>query len=159
MTHSDTDAFWTLVREFDTAMVVTRDGGALRARPMAPRIPKAGGEIRFLTERPSHKVEEIEADSSVAATFSKHGRYLSVSGTARILTDRASVAEIWDAEAEAWLPQGKDDPSVVVLSIDPHMAEIWDVKANKVTQAYEFAKAYLGGQDRPDVGENRKIDL
>lgn len=151
--------FWDLIDDFDTCMVVTRNGGRLRARPMAPRVLEERREILFLTERASHKVEEIEADGAVAITFSKHGKYVSVSGRARISTDRALVARIWDAEAQAWLPQGKDDPSVVVLVIDPDGAELWNVKAGVVERAFEFAKATLGGNDRPDTAEHRTFDL
>ncbi|RYE86408.1 MAG: pyridoxamine oxidase [Hyphomicrobiales bacterium] len=159
MTTNTTDAFWDMVDDFDTCMVVTRNGGQLRARPMAPRVSQERREILFLTDRESHKVEEIEADNGVALTFSKHGKYVSVSGTARISSDRALVEKIWDSEAEAWMPQGKEDPSVVVLVIDPDQAELWDVKASKVEQAWEFAKAYLGSKDRPDTTEYKKVDL
>jgi general stress protein 26 len=159
MTDDNTDAFWKLVEDFDTCMVVTRDGGKLRARPMAPRVSEERREILFLTEAASHKVDEIEADGEVALTFSKHGKYVSVSGRARISGDRGLVAKIWDAEAEAWLPQGKDDPSVVVLVIDPDKAELWNVKASKIEQAWEFARAYLGDKDRPDTTKHQTVEL
>lgn len=159
MTKDTIDAFWTMVDEFDTCMVVTRTGGTLRARPMAPRISEERREILFLTDGNSHKVEEVEADDDVALTFSKHGKYVSVAGKARISSDRALVDKIWDSEAEAWMPNGKDDPSVVVLIVDPAEAELWNVKANKIEQAWEFAKAYLGDKDRPDTTEYRKVAL
>ncbi|MBC8129579.1 MAG: pyridoxamine 5'-phosphate oxidase family protein [Rhizobiaceae bacterium] len=156
---TSTDAFWDMVDDFDTCMVVTHADGRMRARPMAPRVSKGRQEILFLTDRNSHKVDEIEADNQVALTFSKHGKYVSATGTARISGDRALVAEIWDGEAEAWMPQGKDDPSVAVLVVDPDQAELWNVKANKIEQVFEFAKAYLGDKDRPDTTEYRKVTL
>ncbi|WP_152046642.1 pyridoxamine 5'-phosphate oxidase family protein [Aureimonas psammosilenae] len=159
MSENATDKFWDMVDEFDTCMVVTRTGGALRARPMAPYVSEERREILFLTDRDTHKVDEVEADNHVALTFSKHGKYVSVTGRARVSGDRALVDKLWGPEAEAWMPQGKDDPSVVVLAVDPDEAELWDVKANKVTQAYEFAKAYLGNKDRPDTTEYRKVKL
>ena len=159
MTNDSTEAFWKLVDDFDTCMVVTRDGGRMRARPMAPRVSQERREILFLTDRNSHKVDEIEADNDVALTFSKHGKYVSVSGRARMSGDRALVAQIWDSEAEAWMPQGKEDPSVVVLVVDPDAAELWNVKASKVEQAWEFAKAYIGDKDRPDTTRHQRVDL
>ena len=159
MAKNATDKFWDMVDDFDTCMVVTRNGGKLRARPMAPRVSEERREILFITDRNSHKVDEIEADNEVALTFSKDGQYVSVAGKARVSSDRALVDKIWDAEAEAWMPKGKDDPSVVVLAIDPEEAELWDVKASKVEQAWEFAKAYVGGKDRPDTTPYEKVDL
>ncbi len=153
------EKFWDMIGDFDTCMVTTRDGDKLRARPMAPRVSKARDKILFITDRDSHKVDEVEADNRVSCTFTKHGEYVAVSGTASISGDRALVDEIWDAEVEAWMPQGKDDPSVAVFVIDPNQAEIWDVTTNKVKQAYEFAKAYVGDKPQPDTTDNRKIDL
>ncbi|BDA87036.1 general stress protein [Aureimonas sp. SA4125] len=159
MTDRKTDAFWALIDDFDTCMVVTRNGGRMRARPMAPRVSSERREILFLTESQSHKVDEIEADNEVAMTFAKHGKYVSLSGRARISGDRALVAQIWDSAAEAWLPQGKDDPSVVVLVVNPDEAELWNVKASRIEQAWEFAKAYIGDKDRPDTTTHQKVDL
>ncbi|GGE15540.1 general stress protein [Aureimonas endophytica] len=159
MAETASDKFWDMVEDFDTCMVVTQAGDGLRARPMAPYISEERREILFLTERDTHKVDEVEAEEQVALTFSKHGKYVSVSGRARISADRALIERLWSPDAEAWLPQGKDDPSVAVLVVDPDMAELWDVKANKITQAWEFAKAYLGDKDRPDTTEYRKVKL
>ncbi|MFD2238842.1 pyridoxamine 5'-phosphate oxidase family protein [Aureimonas populi] len=152
----DTQKFWELLKEFDTCMVVTRDGQRLRGRPMAPKAG-AGGEILFVTEKDTHKVDEIERDNQVACTFTRHGQYLAVSGTARVSTDRALIDEAWDAEVEAWMPQGKDGPNVAVLAVDPRTAELWDVKKNAVARAWELAKAYAGDKDRPDVGRHETL--
>ena len=150
MDETATEKFWDMVNDFDTCMVVTRAGGSLRGRPMAPYVSDERREIMFLTERDTHKVDEIEADPHVA---------LSVSGRARVSQDRALVKRLWGPEAEAWLPQGPDDPTVAVLVVDPDGAELWDVTGNKVAQAWEFAKAYLGNKDRPDTTEYRKVKL
>ncbi|WP_062227019.1 pyridoxamine 5'-phosphate oxidase family protein [Aureimonas frigidaquae] len=156
---TDTTQFWDMIEKFDTAMVVTRDGQELRARPMALKLSSARDLLLFITDLDSHKVDEIEADDRVALSFTRHGEYVSVSGRARVSTDKALIDDAWDAEAEAWMPQGKDGPGVAVLAIEPTQAEIWDVNTSKVRQAYEFARAYLGGKDRPDVSHNEKLDL
>ncbi|WP_185984028.1 pyridoxamine 5'-phosphate oxidase family protein [Aureimonas mangrovi] len=159
MTDNSPEAFWELVDGYDTCMVTTRDGNSLRARPMAPKVSKDRREILFVTDRSSHKVDEIEANPSVACAFAKHGEYLSVTGTARVSTDRALIDTAWDAEVEAWMPDGKDGPNVAILAVTPEAAEIWDVKTNKIARAYELAKAYLGDKDRPDVGDHAKVRL
>lgn len=156
---STTDIFWDMVDDFDTCMVVTRTGGRMRARPMAPRVSQERQQILFLTDVTSHKVEEIETDPQVALTFAKHGKYVSATGTAHVTQDAALIASIWDSEAEAWMPNGKGDPNVAVLVVDPDVAELWNVRAGKIEQAFEFAKAYLGDKDRPDTTEYRKMNL
>ncbi|MBB3952266.1 pyridoxamine 5'-phosphate oxidase family protein [Aureimonas jatrophae] len=159
MAEQPTEKFWKMIEDFDACMVTTRDGGKLRSRPMAPRVSRERSEILFITDRNSHKVDEVDADNQVACTFTSKNEYVAVSGTASVTQDRARIDEIWDAQVEAWMPQGKDSPDVAVLVIRPTQAEIWDVTSNKLTQAYEFAKAYLGDKPQPDTTENVKVRL
>ncbi|KTQ90903.1 pyridoxamine oxidase [Aureimonas ureilytica] len=154
-----TDKFWDMAEDFSTCMVTTRDGQRLRSRPMAPYLSRERGEILFLTDATSHKVDEVEAEPQVACSFTQKNEYVAVSGTARVSQDRALIDEIWDDEAEAWMPQGKDGPNVAVLVVTPSQAEIWDVTSNKLTQAWEFAKAYIGDKPQPDTTENVKVQL
>ncbi|ALN71311.1 MULTISPECIES: pyridoxamine 5'-phosphate oxidase family protein [unclassified Aureimonas] len=153
------DKFWDMAEDFSTCMVTTRDGNRLRSRPMAPYISRQRGEILFLTDVTSHKVDEVEAESQVALSFVQTDEYVAVSGAARVSQDRALIDEIWDDEAEAWMPEGKDGPNVGVLVVSPSQAEIWDVTSNKLTQAWEFAKAYVGQKPQPDTTENVKVSL
>lgn len=157
MTETSSEKFWDRVGDFDTCMVVTRDGERLRARPMAPKVSKNRDEILFVTERSSHKVEEIERDPQVSCSFTKHGEYLAVSGTARVSSERSLIDDAWDEEVEAWMPNGKDDPNVAVLAVRPEFAEVWDVTTSRVKYAYELAKAYFGDQDRPKAGTHETI--
>ena len=159
MAASATEKFWDMAEDFSTCMVTTRDGQRLRARPMAPYLSRERGEILFLTDATSHKVDEVEAEPQVACSFTQKNEYVAVSGTARVSQDRALIDEIWDEAAEAWMPQGKDGPNVAVLVVTPSQAEIWDVTSNKLTQAWEFAKAYVGDKPRPDTTENVKVQL
>lgn len=159
MAEQATDKFWDMAEDFSTCMVTTRDGGRLRSRPMAPYVSRERGQILFLTDATSHKVDEVEADSQVACSFAQKDEYVAVSGTAHVSQDRALIDEIWDDEAEAWMPQGKDGPNVAVLVVSPSQAEIWDVTSNKITQAWEFAKAYVGDKPQPDTTENIKVQL
>jgi general stress protein 26 len=126
---------------------------------MAPYISRQRGEILFLTDVNSHKVDEVEAESQVALSFVQKDEYVAVSGAARVSQDRTLIDEIWDDEAEAWMPEGKDGPNVGVLVVSPSQAEIWDVTSNKLTQAWEFAKAYVGQKPQPDTTENVKVSL
>lgn len=157
MSENSSEKFWALVEDFDTCMVVSKDGERLRARPMAPKISNDRREILFVTDRQSHKVEEIEANPQVAVSFTKSGEYLAVSGKARVSTDRALIDDAWDAEVEAWMPQGKDGPNVAVLAVVPEFAELWDTSTNSVKYAYELAKSYFGDQERPDVGKHETL--
>lgn len=158
MSENSSETFWKRLEDFDTCMVVSKDGDRLRGRPMAPKVSNDRRAILFVTELDSHKVEEVEANRQVAVTFTKHGEYLAVSGSAQVSTDRAVIDDAWDKEVEAWMPQGKDGPNVAVLVVTPTFAEVWDTSTNSIKYAYELAKSYLGDQDRPHVGKHETLN-
>lgn len=125
------DAFWELLGGIPVCMLVTRDGPTLRARPMAPNIDTDGGEIRFVTQRSSHKADEIADLGEVNLSFIAGGNggrehYVSVSGTASLTQDRALIREIWSPHDDTWFPEGPDGPDVAAIRVRPTAAEYWD---------------------------------
>ena len=103
-----------VVSDFDTAMLVTRTAkGEIRARPLALASPESSadmledGVLYFPTSLASPKIEEIAADPRVAVTMQDKRRFVSISGTARILSDRALVDRLWSETWKVWFPNGK----------------------------------------------------
>jgi general stress protein 26 len=78
-----------LVSEFDTAMLVTRAGDGMRARPLSIADRQADGTIYFSTAIESPKVHELEADPHVDVVMQDGRRFVSLSGTAHIVRDRS----------------------------------------------------------------------
>ena len=152
-----------LVRKFDTAMVTTHgDGESLRARPMAIARVDDDGTMYFSTQIESPKVGEIERDRDVLVTVQDKRRFASVSGRCRFSRDRALIHDLWSETWKAWF-DGKDDPSIVILVVEPTTAEYWDVAGLRgISLAFDMLKGMLGGEkaDRQAPGEaNAKVDL
>jgi general stress protein 26 len=147
-----------LLDEFGVAMLVTRtaDGG-LRARPMALAEADPDGTLWFATDRHSGKVDELDHDPHVAVTLQSKLKFVSLSGTARTVDDRAKLAELWKVEWKVWFPGGKDDPNIVLLRVDGSAGEYWD---NGGTSGLKYliqaGKALLTGE-RPDVGDDPQV--
>jgi hypothetical protein len=57
-----------------------------------------------------------------------------------------------------WWPGGPTDPDVCLLQIEPLTAELWDGPASTALAVFEFAKAWLTGEE-PNLGENRKATV
>jgi hypothetical protein len=57
-----------------------------------------------------------------------------------------------------WWPGGPSDPNVCLLQIEPLTAELWDGPSSAARTAFEFAKAWLTGEE-PSLGENRKVTV
>lgn len=157
MQNRTTEEFLADLEEFDTAMLVTRDGAHLRARPMQPHVGNADGSIRFLTSIRTHKVEEVARAPEANLVFTDDdASWISVSGRMRLSRDAADIDELWSASAEAWLGHSRDE--AVVLILEPEIAEYWDYRENAVKAGWEIAKGMLTGK-QPDIGENRKLTL
>jgi general stress protein 26 len=154
----DVSKVWDMIEDISLCMLATHDGQAIRARPMHARPRESERAIYFLTDADSHKSEEISDNSAVCLTFAKpgDGKFLAVSGTARVLNDRPLIRALWEPEAKVWW-DGPDDPSVRVIEVTPIDAEYWTGPNNFVATIAMVAAAVAG--DRPDLGEQRKVDL
>lgn len=150
-----------LIRDIDFAMLTTVDAnGVLRSRPMRTQDVEFDGDLWFFTSSKTHKVEEIENDDRVNAAYASPAMntYVSVSGTAEIVRDKAKIDEYWNDILKAWFPEGKDSPDLVLLKISVDEAEYWDSPSSTIVQIAGFVKALATGE-RADGGENRKINL
>lgn len=158
--HSDQDKVWDLIDDIKFAMLVTHDdeGDALRARPMHAHGDREEDAIYFLSDRRHHKDDEIHINDNVCVAFADNSgmRYVSVTGTATVLDDRAKVHELWDASDRAFWDD-ENDPDIRVLRVRPSSAEFW-ASAGKVVTTVKMAAAGLTGA-KPDLGINRKVAL
>lgn len=149
-----------LIGDIEVAMLTTIDGGSLRSRPMQTQDFEFDGDLWFFTSSKTHKAEEIEKDNRVNVSYAAPGSnsYVSISGTAEIVRDRAKIDEYWNDILKAWFPEGKDSPDLVLLKVTVEQAEYWDSPSSTIVQLAGFVKAMVTGE-RADGGENRKIDL
>ncbi|HKP69884.1 MAG TPA: pyridoxamine 5'-phosphate oxidase family protein [Pyrinomonadaceae bacterium] len=149
-----------LTEGIDFCMLTTIDGDQLRSRPMSTQKFEFDGDLWFFTNDKTHKVEELERDDRVCVAYSKPDEnvYLSVSGRAEVVKDRAKIEELWNPLLKAWFPEGLDDPSICLLKIPVEQAEYWDAPSSRIVRLFQIAKALATGQEA-DYGENKKIDL
>jgi general stress protein 26 len=118
------------------------------------------GTLWFFTRASSHKVTEIRADSRVCVTYAEPSSqdYVSFSGRAALVHDRAEIDKRWSPLLKAWFPNGKDDPEVALLKVTVEQAEYWDSPNSKVVQVYGYVKAALTGET-PELGESKKVQV
>ncbi len=147
-TSSDRKHLIKLVKSFSDGMLVTRsEDGLVHGRPMALTKVDEHGDIWFLTDLESHKLEEIEEDPNVCITLQAHGKYLSLAGTAEIVRDRAQIAELWSPMQRIFFPKGKDDPNLCALRIHTRAGEYWDVTGReRLKFAFEAVRALVRGK-------------
>ena len=166
MKHSEEGKVSTLdelIGEFDSAMLVTESiEGRLRARPMMIAEHDTGAVLWFATRTDDEKLEEILHRSDVAVTMQGRERFLSISGTARLETDRVRLDEMWSASWNIWFPEGKRDPDLCLICIEPSRAEYWDRSGLKRLEFLaEAGRALVRGEKvrADELSGHAKVDL
>ena len=154
----DIDRAWDLMKKIGFAMLVTRDGDKLRARPMSAYLERENNAILFLTDARHHTDEEIARNPGVNLSFANPSgqKYVSVTGTAVVSNDRAKIKQLFSTPAKAWWDSA-DDPNIRVLKISPEDAEFWDSPGTVISYVKMAAAAVTG--TRPDIGDNRKVAI
>ncbi len=150
-----------LIKGIEIAMFTTAmPDGSLRSRPMATQKAEFDGDLWFFCDADSAKVHEVERDRHVNLGYAdpSGNRYVSVSGLANVVRDKAKVKELWTPDVKAWFPNGPDDLNIALLKVSVQGAEYWDAPSNTMVRIAGFLKATLTGQ-RYEPGENEKVNL
>lgn len=157
---ADQKQLWDLLDDFVFCMATTHDGDTMRSRPLTPRVDQEAGVIRFLVESATPLTDQIAHDQDINLGFvaPKDRNFVSVSGTAAISQDRALIGELWNKAADAWFVGGPERANVVVVTVTPSHAELWDGESSDIRMMWEMAKARHKDR-KPDVTDHRKIPM
>jgi len=129
ITSEEFDKIKQYIKDIRIAMLTTQTAtGALRSRPMATHQLDPDGTMWFFTRDNSAKVAHIRQQPSVALSFSnpQSGVSVTTTGQAEVVKDQAKVDSLWDESLRDWFPEGKDDPTIVLLRITTQDGECWD---------------------------------
>ncbi len=151
-----------MIKDIDFCMLTTLDeNNHLHSRPMSlnGEVDEAG-ILWFFTYGSSHKVAELAKTPQCNASFAKpdDNRYVSISGKAQLVKDKARIQELWKPELKAWFPKGTAEPDIALLRLQIEKAECWDSPGGTVAQVISFVAALVKGESA-DWGENRKVNL
>lgn len=158
----DIEKLRDLIADLKVAMLTTVDhDGTLRSRPLQTLEMDADNALWFFISATSPKVAEVAgADWQVNLSYANPEKqdYVSLSGTASIVRDRAKMQALWTDWAKPWFPDGLEDPDLALLCVRPQKAEYWDGPGSSVGQLYGLTKAIATG-DKEALGENAKLNL
>jgi general stress protein 26 len=136
------------------------DAGHLVSRPMACMQVEDDGSLWFFTKKHSGKVGQIENTQqqqvNVAFADTSDSSYVSISGHADELDDKAKISELWSPMAKPWFPDGQNDPELTLLHVHTEMAEYWDSNTNRMVRLLEMARAIVTGGTYQE-GEHGKV--
>jgi general stress protein 26 len=150
-----------LIKGIKFAMMTTvSDDGRLYSRPMTTQDTDFAGDVWFFTADDSEKVRDLHNTPQVNLAYAKSdsSAYVSMSGRAELVRDRAKIEELWNPLYKAYFPDGLDDPKLALIHVTAQSAEYWDSPSSPVVRLLGMAKAALTGS-RDQQGENATVDL
>ena len=121
------DKFWKALKSDMTVMLGldgARDG---HTQPMTAQIENdEGGPLWFFTAKDNSLIAALGQSHRAIATFADkgHSLFASISGELSVDTDRAVIDRLWNPFVAAWF-EGKNDPKLALLRLDPDNAKIW----------------------------------
>lgn len=136
-----------LTQESRFVMLTTTDhDGHLVSRPMSRQEVDLSADLWFIATRDSRKVEHIRANPTVGVTVTTGSSWVSISGRAEVVDDTATLRELWSTFAEAWLPEGPEDPNAILIHVDAETAQYWDNPGGRVASLVSLAKSKVTGK-------------
>ncbi len=160
------EELYSLVEGIETAMLTSRKfDGMLISRPMATQEKRPGVDFWFVTSTETHKVDEIEAQPEVNLAYynNKSREWVSVSGTARIVSDRDLIRTLYKPDWKAWFGDeggvrngGPNDPRLVLIEVEAHEATYLKSNEPRAVQMFKVAKALITG-NTPKIGDMRHV--
>ncbi|AZA54907.1 pyridoxamine 5'-phosphate oxidase family protein [Chryseobacterium sp. G0201] len=133
----------------------------INSRPMGLQETDDEGNLWFISSDDSNKNFEIKEDRRVQLFFMNNGdyQYLSVFGKATVYKDKTTIEDKWSPMANAWFEEGKDDPKVSIIRVEPTETYYWDTKVGKLVSLFSFVAAAVTGKttDNSDGVEGNAI--
>jgi general stress protein 26 len=147
-THQLRQKFWTTLAD-SPFVFLQLDSEPRAAVPMTAQLDSdADGAIWFFTSRSGPFATGGPATATLAGKG--HDLFARFTGVLSEETDRGRVDAEWSPAVEAWFPDGRDDPDLLMLRMDLGGAEIWNADLGLI----DTAKMLLGFDMRQDAAED-----
>ncbi|HEU0055513.1 MAG TPA: pyridoxamine 5'-phosphate oxidase family protein [Longimicrobium sp.] len=165
-TEKKLEDLYALVEGIEVAMFTTRRAdGNLVSRPMATQKREPVADFWFVTDGDADKLDELAHDPHVNLSYyrDRTREWVSVSGTARIVRDRAMIHELYQPDWRAWFADqggerdgGPDDPRLTLLLVDADTVVYMKNDTPRPVVLFEVVKGMVTGK-MPDVGSVRAV--
>lgn len=158
----DRAKLYKMIEKVKIAMLTTIEpDGSLHTRPMGNQEADEKGDLWFFAEKGSSIETNITANPTLGLGYSNPSddNYVAVSGKGYLVYDQATIDEKWTADLKAWFPDGKTDPKIVLLRVEPDRGEFWDTRSSTLTTVVGFIKASLGGGPPDEMTDQAKVQL
>ncbi|WP_299391365.1 pyridoxamine 5'-phosphate oxidase family protein [uncultured Gelidibacter sp.] len=147
-----------MAEDIDFTMMATNLKQApLHMIPMSTKKVDDHGNIWFLSNKDSTHNQNIMNDANLHLIYADKSdmQFLNVYGMATITTDRAIIDELYGSADDMWF-EGKDDPNITAISVQPTEAFYWDPKNGKLVSLVKMGIGAITG-NQPDTMDTGKL--
>ncbi|WCO68180.1 pyridoxamine 5'-phosphate oxidase family protein [Iamia majanohamensis] len=135
-----------LLEGIRVAMVTTPGPDGLCSRPMTVQRVDADGVVWFLVDADADWVPSGEVEANAA--FVDDDTWVSLAGTATLVTEEATVARLGDPVSGAWFQDGASPAALKVVTTHAD----WWTAPGRLRRVLNIAGGVLSGH-RPDMGD------
>jgi general stress protein 26 len=151
------DKFWKALKSDRTVMLGLSGVDDCRTRPMTAQLDGDQGPIWFFGSHESALTRQLGSGARAICTFASkdHEIFATVHGTLVLDNDRAVIERLWNPFVAAWY-EGKDDPKLALLRLNPDQGEVW-LDASSLIAGI---KMLFGADPKKDYRDHAaKVDL
>jgi general stress protein 26 len=153
------DELRVLLDDMEIGFLTTLGGeGHFHSRPMQLQRHDRDGTLWFATSSESHKCEDLRAHSRCCVAFLKSSKYVSVSGSAELVRDRALIRQMWTASWRGWFPEGPDQEDLALLKVVPEHVEYVDPPGGTLRSLYTRVRNAIR-RAREEPAPKKELDL
>lgn len=154
------ERLWEALEDTRIGMLGVVGGPPRHLQPMTAFRDKDGGHIWFFTNRGTDLAQDAAAGAQAMFCLVSKDRelYACFGGRLSEQFDRERIDRYWNPMVAAWFPEGKDDPGLTLLRLEPADAQVWISSKGPIRFAYEIAKANLT-DEMPDLGGRSNLNL
>ncbi len=116
------------MRKLDICMLTTKTSrGLVTSRPMSNNGDvEYDGNSWFFTFDKSRTVKDISENPQVNLGFNgPKDLFISLTGKAKLVRSKATMAEHWLDELNRWFPQGIDTPGIIMIHVKANRIKFW----------------------------------
>jgi general stress protein 26 len=152
------DRLWKAIDDDHTGMLgLTHDNHHFQ--PMTAFVERETNTLWFFTKDDTDLAQAAGSGADAAFMFMDKKLQACVDGRLSLAPrDAERIDRYWNAHVAAWYPEGKDDPTLVLLRLDVTEAAVWITEGGLLKYAFEVAKANTS-KTTPDVGERRDLNF
>ena len=154
------ERLWKEIDEARIVMLGLVGGEPHHMQPMAVFGDKTGDALWFFTKTDTDLVHQTGSrhDAMVCLMAKDMEFQACIHGDLVPDTDRVKMDAFWSPFVSAWYPDGKDDPDLIMMRLDPKDARVWVSKRGPISYPLEIAKANAT-HSLPDVGGKADVQL